>query len=316
MQAFEILPISFTPVYKVRIWGGRSLEQTLKRTLPQDSQLYGEAWELVDREGDQSVVSYGKFKGVTLNNLWTNHREEIFGENLPESERFPMLFKILDCQQDLSIQVHPTPQTAKKFGGEPKSEMWYIADCKPKAKLYVGLKKGRSEKTLRAAIESGSVEDEVNAIEPVKGQSIYLKSGRVHAIGAGFLIFEIQQNSDTTYRVFDWNRKGQDGKPRTLHIEESLASIDYDDEEPSMDNPADSCLVEQELFTVRLHEIDKGGVMKRSNLQCFSIITIISGVVIDNDGNLYKDGDTFILPKGGSDLEVEEGVLYLESNFT
>lgn len=197
--------ITFKPLYMERVWGGRELERVYHRSLPDPVSPFGESWEIVDRESEQSVVDEGELAGKTLHELWTEQREEVFGRGYDNHPRFPILIKVLDARDDLSIQVHPPAHLAAELGGEAKTEMWYIAACEPGAKLYVGLKQGVSKGDFEKAIEDGSVEQCVHAISPQPGDSIFIASGRLHAIGAGFLIHEIQQNSDTTYRVFDWN---------------------------------------------------------------------------------------------------------------
>ena len=291
-------PITFTPIYKERIWGGRQLEETHHRTLPKSAVPFGEAWEIVDREDAQSIVSSGEFSGKSLHHIWTNHREEIFGKDLPHSGRFPLLIKILDSTDDLSIQVHPPAGIAEELGGEPKTEMWYIADCKPGAKLYVGLKKGVTRETFEQAIAKGTVADQVHAITPEKGQSIFIESGRLHAIGAGFLIHEIQQNSDTTYRVFDWNRTDPEGKPRDLHVAQSLACIDFEDTEPEMDIPDGKTLATCPCFTTTLHHLAPGETIKNPNPDRFSLITIVEGSL----ENQYTTGQTVLLPVSSQPL--------------
>ena len=270
-------PITFRPIYKERIWGGRQLQTIYRRTLPDSTTPFGEAWEIVDREDAQSIVSAGEFSGKSLNYLWNHNREKIFGKKLPDTPRFPILIKILDCSDDLSIQVHPPAEVAEEFGGEPKTEMWYIADHLPGAKLYVGLRKGASRETFEKAISDGTVADQIHSITPEKGQSILLESGRLHAIGAGFLIHEIQQNSDTTYRVFDWNRNDPQGKPRDLHVEQSLACIDFDDTEPEMDTPACNTLATCPFFTTTLHHLAPGETIANPQPDCFSLVTIVDG---------------------------------------
>ena len=301
-------PITFTPIYMPRIWGGRQLEQTYHRHLPDLTTPFGEAWEIVDREDAQSIVSSGTFFGKSLNYLWQNHREEIFGNNLPNPERFPLLIKILDCADDLSIQVHPPADIAEKLGGEPKTEMWYIADCKPDAKLYVGLKKGTTKATFEKAITEGTVADQVHAITPEKGQSIFIESGRLHAIGAGFLIHEIQQNSDTTYRVFDWNRTYSEGNARDLHVAQSLACIDFEDTEPKMDNPSNNTLATCPHFTTTLHHLAPGETISNPTPNRFSLITIVSGSLEKQ----HTTGQTILLPVSTAALAATEKTTLLQ----
>ncbi|MGE9270589.1 MAG: type I phosphomannose isomerase catalytic subunit [Verrucomicrobiales bacterium] len=291
--------ITFTPLYMQRVWGGRSLETDYQRSLPDDAP-YGESWEIVDREDAQSVVENGPFSGKTLHELWTQHREEIFGTNLPDSERFPLLIKVLDARDDLSIQVHPPAELAPSLNGEPKTEMWYIAGSDPGAKLYVGMKNGVSREDFETALQEGTVADAVHAIEPSTGDSIFIPSGRLHAIGAGFLIHEIQQNSDTTYRVFDWNRVGLDGKPRDLHVEQSMKSIDFDDFEPGMDEPDGNTLASCEYFHVEKLELAAGQEFGNASTTEFSIFSVAEGEAQAADGKVLSKGAFFLLPRGAA----------------
>ncbi|MFU8892250.1 MAG: type I phosphomannose isomerase catalytic subunit [Luteolibacter sp.] len=295
-------PITFSPVYMERVWGGRELERVYGRSLPESGKPYGEAWEIVDREEAQSVVDHGPLAGKTLHQLWTNHRDEIFGADLPDSERFPILLKILDARDDLSIQVHPPTHLAERLGGEPKTEMWVIADCDPGAKLYVGLKNGVDRAAFENAIRNGSVADCVHAIEPHPGDSIFIPSGRLHAIGAGFLIHEIQQNSDTTYRVFDWNRHGLDGKPRELHVEPSLASIDFEDFEPQMDSPIGATLADCPYFKTERIDLAEGRELASQDTDRFAIFSILNGTFHAMDGRAFTRGRSLLLPKGAKPL--------------
>ncbi|MBB5351318.1 mannose-6-phosphate isomerase [Haloferula luteola] len=294
-------PITFKPLYMQRVWGGRTLETAYRRELPDDAP-YGESWEVVDREGEQSVVVGGPLAGATLHELWSTRRDEIFGAGMPDCTRFPLLIKVLDARDDLSIQVHPPVDLAPALGGEPKTEMWYIADADPGAKLYVGLKNGVTREDFDRALADGTVADVVHAIQPKTGDSIFIPSGRLHAIGAGFLIHEIQQNSDTTYRVFDWNRLGLDGKPRDLHVEESLKSIDFDDFEPGMDVPDGTVIARCEYFVVEKIALAPGESEGNASEDRFSIFSVAEGQVTGSDGRIFKKGEFLLLPRGTSKL--------------
>jgi len=302
-------PITFQPLYMERIWGGRQLQDRYQRALPEHSGPIGEAWEIVDRAEFQSVVDHGPFEGATLHQLWCDHRREIFGA-CPDSERFPLLLKILDCRDDLSIQVHPPASIAGQLNGEPKNEMWYIADHQPGAKLHVGLTKGTSRESLEKAIADGEVASCVHSLEARSGESIYIPSGRLHAIGGGFLIHEIQQNSDTTYRVFDWNRVGLDGQPRELHIEASLQCIDFDDVEPSMSAECDHQCAE---FHTRRHSLAAGERIGNPLSDRFSIISVLEGTLQSEEGRSFVAGDSLILPQGGSLLTAQTPVRLLQT---
>lgn len=289
-------PISFRPLYMERVWGGRELERVYHRSLPHPDRPFGESWEIVDRPTEQSVVEEGPLSGKTLHELWTEQREEIFGEGYQQHPRFPILIKILDARDDLSIQVHPPAHLAETLGGEPKTEMWYIADCEPGAKLYVGLKNGVTREAFEKSIAAGSVAACVHAIVPRPGDSIFIASGRLHAIGAGFLIHEIQQNSDTTYRVFDWNRLGLDGNPRELHVGESLASIDFQDFEPTMDSPLGENLASCAYFRTDRHLVAPGGTVQPQDDR-FCILSVVEGQLESSAGRRFAKGSFILLPR-------------------
>jgi len=228
-----LYPLTFHPIFRERVWGGRSLARLYCKPLPFRIPI-GESWEISDRPGDVSVVAGGPLAGKDLRWLMENHGAELLGAAQPQKGRFPLLIKILDAAEKLSLQVHPPPAKAAALGGEPKSEMWYIADAAPGAELHVGLRHGVTRADFERKIRDGTVADCLHCLAVRAGDAIFLPSGRVHAIGGGNVIFEVQQNSDTTYRVFDWNRPGLDGKPRELHVAQSLASINFTDFEPEL----------------------------------------------------------------------------------
>ena len=305
-------PITFSPLYMERVWGGRELERVYGRTLPDTTAPYGESWEIVDRENEQSVVDQGLYQGRTLHDLWTNHRAEIFGEGFHDHPRFPILIKVLDAREDLSIQVHPPAHLAESLGGEPKTEMWYIADCDPGAKLYVGLKNGVTRDEFEKSIANGTVADCVHHIAPQVGDSIFIASGRLHAIGAGFLIHEIQQNSDTTYRVFDWNRLGLDGQPRELHVGKSLASIDFHDFEPTMDPPIGENIASCDYFRTDKKLLKLGETLGKLNQERFSILSVVEGQLGSESGRQFKKGSFILLPRNSAPLKALEDSTVLE----
>ncbi|HWC61335.1 MAG TPA: type I phosphomannose isomerase catalytic subunit [Verrucomicrobiae bacterium] len=228
-----LYPLIFHPIFKERIWGGRAIEKLYGKKLPADVPI-GESWEISDRPGDASVIANGPLAGKDLRWLMEHHERELLGNAKSANGRFPLLIKILDAQEKLSLQVHPPAAKAAELKGEPKTEAWYIADAAPGAELYVGLKNGVTRAEFQQKIRTGAVAECFHRVPVKAGDTMFLPSGRVHAIGAGLVIFEIQQNSDTTYRVFDWNRVGLDKKPRELHVAESLASIDFEDFEPGL----------------------------------------------------------------------------------
>ena len=226
-------PLTFQPIFKERIWGGRNLATLHAKALPPERRI-GESWEISDRPGDESVIARGPLQGKTLHWLMEHRPAELLGPRRKMPPRFPLLIKIIDARETLSLQVHPPPDKAAQLGGEPKTGMWYVARAAPGAELFVGLKKGVSRAEFESKLARQTVAECLHRIPVKPGDAMFLPSGRVHALGAGTVIFEIQQNSDTTYRVFDWNRLDEHGKSRPLHVEQSLASIDFADIEPSL----------------------------------------------------------------------------------
>jgi mannose-6-phosphate isomerase len=250
-------PLAFQPLFKERVWGGRRLESLFGKALP-PGQPIGESWELCDRPGDVNVIAGGPLAGRDLRWLMEQHESEVLGVARSQGGRFPLLVKILDAQDTLSLQVHPPAAKAGELGGEPKTEMWFLAAATSDACLHVGLRRGVTRADFEHRIADGTVAECFHRLPVQRGDAMFLPSGRVHAIGAGCVIFEIQQNSDTTFRVFDWNRLGLDGQPRATHVRESLASIDFADFEPALlphatqpDGPAQRRpLVDDPLFRV------------------------------------------------------------------
>ncbi len=289
--------LKFEPIYQTRVWGGRTLESQFGRQLPDTESPFGESWEISAREEADCVVSNGPLRGKSLTSIWQSPetRREIFGPSAPDQERFPLLCKILDARSKLSIQVHPPADLAGELGGEPKSEAWYIADADPDAKLYVGVRKGVTKTSFREAMENGTLEEQVHAISVKAGDYIYIPSGRLHAIGAGVLIYEIQQNSDTTFRVFDWNRVGLDGKPRDLHIEESMKCIDFDDSEPGMDQAVGNVLCECDHFRMEKHTLSAEVGLNQALGKRFGIVTVVSGALGIGD-DTFEEGSFFLVP--------------------
>ena len=176
-----------------RIWGGRKLAELFGKKLPPNKSI-GESWEIVDRPEAQSVVSNGPLKGKTLHELWSQHRQEIFGD-VPEAPRFPLLIKLLDAQEKLSLQVHPPEKIAAKLGGEPKTESWYVASAEPDAELFVGFRKPITRDQFGKSLRDGAAAADVHTIRVKSGDVMFLPAGRIHAVGAGNVLVEVQQNS-------------------------------------------------------------------------------------------------------------------------
>jgi mannose-6-phosphate isomerase len=292
-------PLVFEPIFMERVWGGRRLESLYGKRLP-SAALIGESWEIVDRPEAQSVVHQGPWRGATLHELWCKHRQEIFG-NVPDAPRFPILAKLLDAQENLSLQVHPPREIAKKLGGESKSELWYVANAAPKARLYAGVKKGTTREEFMKALEQGRVEKHLHALDLKTGDAIFLPSGRIHALGAGNLLVEIQENSDTTYRIYDWNRAKKGRASRQMHIAEAMQCVDFADVEPALLRPKEESLVRHELFEIDKWELrDAREIAERGR---FAIVVCLTGE-LECAGSRFKAGDFFLVPAQLEDRRV------------
>jgi len=309
-----LYPLLFQPIFKDRIWGGRELERLYGKAIPA-GQPTGESWEISDRPGDASVVTNGPLAGKNLRWLMEHHATEVLGSaRLSVDGRFPLLCKILDAREKLSLQVHPPADKAKQLKGEPKTEMWYVVDAAPNASLYVGLNRSVTRSEFEKRIADGSVAECFYRIPVKAGDTMFLPSGRVHAIGDGLVIFEIQQNSDTTYRVFDWNRVGLDGKPRELHVAQSLASIDFNDFEPQLvSNPfvqglnfKSRALVEHDLFNVNEVHVDNPAqvVLGTQKLRIIALIKGAATIQAGATGVALKPGDFCLVPASLTDVKI------------
>ena len=303
----------FEPIYQERVWGGRSFETKLDRKLPAHK-VIGESWEIVDRPEAQSTLS----DGTTIRELLLKRGAEIMGANWDPDRPFPILVKWLDCQEKLSLQVHPPAAIAPELGGEPKTENWYIADATDEATLMAGLKRGVTKKQFVDALDSGELEPLVHTLDVAQGESIFIPSGRIHAIGGGNLILEIQQNSDTTYRVFDWGRVGLDGQPRDLHVEESIKSTDFDDFEPDTLKPTDTSeqlLADSDVFRLRRVTLKADGKL---SLQAgdAKIISVVSGCLSTAE-ELLNQGDNALLSASADYdfIATEDAVLLITDQF-
>lgn len=220
-------PLCFRPLVKRALWGGRRLGDVLGKPIGPETD-YAESWEVVDHGADQSVVAAGPLAGRTLAKLLAANGPELLGRHHPQS-RFPLLFKFLDCRDKLSVQVHPNDAQAARLSPPDlgKTEAWVVLAAEPGSLIYAGLKRGFDRAAFEREVRRGTCDLCLHRFEPKVGDCLFLPAGVVHAPGAGVLMAEIQQSSDVTFRLFDWNRVGADGRPRTLHIEQALDAINY-----------------------------------------------------------------------------------------
>jgi mannose-6-phosphate isomerase len=259
MPPTPLYPLRFEPIFKPAIWGGRRLADMFPGA-PAEGPI-GEAWVLSDQGDNVSVVADGPLKGTSLRELMRDRREELLGPSLVHHETFPLLLKFIDARESLSVQVHPDDELARTLAcvSRGKTEAWVVIHAEPGSRIYAGLKEGVNRETLERAVADGAVADCLHSFPPTVGDCVYLPAGTVHALGAGVTIFEVQQTSDTTYRLFDWNRvDAKTGKARDLHIENALACTNFahgpvrpvypvEEARVSLTN----CLVDCQYFAVR-----------------------------------------------------------------
>ncbi|MEI6084790.1 MAG: type I phosphomannose isomerase catalytic subunit [Verrucomicrobiota bacterium] len=280
----NLYPLKFTPILVERIWGGTALARYGKPIPP--GKRIGESWEISDRDKEQSVVANGTLKGQTLRQVITQWGDRLLGSNCRGTSRFPLLIKMLDARERLSLQVHPPAALAPQLHGEPKTEMWYVLQAEPDAHLIAGLRRGVTRQQFEQAIAQGGAAFQkcFHRFPIHAGESLFVPSGRLHAIDAGLVIVEIQQNSDTTYRVYDWDRG------RELQVRESLASIDFNDFEPPTTPLPISC----EHFRVEKLTV-AGSTAGNCDGSSFHIFAGLTGTLSVNGESLAR-GEFLLLP--------------------
>lgn len=277
MEVRMLYPLKFHPVYKDYIWGGNNLLKLDKKLI---YPITAESWEISANKDGMSVISNGDFKEKTLEDIFKWYPKELCGNN--NQQQFPLLIKLIDACSALSVQVHPNDTYAfeNENGALGKNEMWYIIDAKPDAKLVYGLKKGVTKNDFVKAVHENDIESTLNYVHVKKGDWLNIPSGLVHAIGEGIIIMEVQQNSNTTYRVYDYNRTGSDGKKRPLHIEKALDVINFGETEMQINKSINfggtDYLVYNKYFAVQLIESD--GLLKSDTMYTsFHTYTVIEG---------------------------------------
>ena len=296
-------PLQFQPILKERIWGGTKLHTELHKTIP--FATTGESWELSTVEGDVSIVSNGEYVGKSLLDLISEFPNELLGTDVYHrfGKQFPLLFKYLDAREDLSIQVHPNDVLAKKrhhsFG---KTEMWYVLQADENARMIVGFKKDSNPQEYLAHLEDKTLLSLLDTLAVKKGDVFFLETGTVHAIGAGLLVAEIQQTSDITYRLYDFDRVDAQGKTRELHVDLALEAINYDRVEAKKEYAkvanVSNVVVDCAYFTTNFIPLE-GTLFVTKNQKTFTVYMCTEGtfeVVLDGIVYAYQKGDTVLLP--------------------
>jgi mannose-6-phosphate isomerase len=290
-------PLKFKPIYKELIWGGDKLRSFFGKDTPTGKKI-GESWELADLPNDKSVITNGEFAGKTIAEVLQKYPQEITGKK-DYQPPFGLLIKFIDAADVLSVQVHPDKEVVKKLKtGSPKTECWYIIDTEPGACIYKGLKSGTTRERFEQSLKTGNCAELLNKVSVKPGQCHFLPAGTVHAIGAGILIAEIQTPSDTTFRIFDWNRL-QNGKPRQLHIAQALESIHFDQKAENLPVTTVGRIADTEFF-----KIDKITAQADSSRQIvegiMKVIIIIKGrgqiTSADSQTIDFSKGQTILLP--------------------
>ncbi len=304
----EIYPYLLTPAYKDYVWGGSRIPKLFGRDLP--SGVYAESWEMSDRPEGPSTIRNGPLAGKTLREAVARLGSAVTGAGSPGGS-MPLLIKLIDAAQNLSVQVHPHDTNAHLTGGEPKTEMWYVIDAAEDARIYAGLKPGTTPEIFHNAINNNSLEQVLNTFTPVKGDVFFIPGGRVHAIGAGCLLLEVQQNSNTTYRVYDWGRVDAQGRSRPLHIDEAMKVINFNDEGAPLLKTATegntTTLVDTEWFTLKRIDLANSVSMKGSGASFHSLFAEEGSFRIITSGEKVECefGETCLLPAAVTSWSLE-----------
>lgn len=306
----KLYPLKFRPLYMERIWGGTLMSEHFGRELPEHNDPIGEAWELVDREDAASIVSEGALQEWSLHELFKYYGTALAGKAAARYDRFPILVKLIDAGEKLSLQVHPDEKACAELGNgaEPKTEMWYVVAAGKNAKILAGLNSRATQLQIMEKLDSSEIEDQLQIYSSMPGDAYFIQSGTLHAIGAGNLILEIQQNSDTTYRISDWGRVGSDGKPRQLHREAGLKSINFTNRTspriPGVSgktgfNRKFDVITRCPFFKVTDLRLNSEWVDDTSSGESFHLISAINGTLQVGKGDrtaILKPGESALIP--------------------
>ena len=316
-------PLKFKALLKQTLWGGDKIIPF--KHLTDNLENVGESWEISGVKGNETPVTEGEFAGRSLNDVVTTMKEKLVGKANYErfGDEFPLLIKFIDARQDLSIQVHPTDEIAQKQGKERgKTEMWYIMDSDPDAKLYSGLKKEITPEEYKAMVEDDTITEALAQYAVKEGDCFFLPAGRIHAIGTGCFLAEIQQTSDVTYRIYDFKRKDKDGNYRQLHTKEAAECINYQVESNyrteyvTLKNEG-IALVNCPYFSTAVYDLDEPMTLDYSELDSFVILIGMKGegTITDNEGNTVslQAGESMLIPATTQTLKVEGTIKFLET---
>jgi mannose-6-phosphate isomerase len=327
-----IYPMKFDPVFKETIWGGRNLRKLLDKKAPSGAAV-GESWEVADHPHGTSVVANGALAGKTLHEVFLGYREELLGPALASRfrDRFPLLIKFIDAADRLSLQVHPDDEYARfhEDGSFGKTEAWYVMHAEPSSVLIAGLRPGTTREAFEKALAANDLEPLLNMVPVEAGDFLFIPAGRIHAIMPGILLNEIQQNSDITYRVYDWDRKDKDGRGRELHVRQSLETINFRDSNVRVVRSGQAealderrrLLIRSPFFTVEKWTFDRidASTKKEAPGSCH-ILSVISGQGVLNwpgGGIELRPGDSAVVPwqTGGYGLVSASGLMTVLNSY-
>lgn len=306
-------PIKLKPAFKDYLWGGTRLRDDFGKDC--DFDKIAESWELSCHKDGNSVVADGEFAGLTLAQYIEKEGKSVLGTNCEKFENFPILIKLIDAKDNLSVQVHPNNEYAQRVEGEyGKTEMWYVVDCDEGSSLLYGFKHNITKEEFRERIENNTLLEVTNSVPVKKGDVFFIEAGTLHAIGKGILIAEIQQNSNTTYRIYDYGRVGADGKPRQLHIDKAVDVTNlcpakpYPQSEPvDMGGWTKKRLAKCEYFTVDVINVDTSAALEAYKSSFVNILVLDGGCVLSSEGNdavELKKGDSVFIPAGLGKFEL------------
>ncbi|PKH51324.1 mannose-6-phosphate isomerase [Tenacibaculum sp. Bg11-29] len=297
--------LRFEPILKSKIWGGEKLQTLLNKK--SDKKDIGESWEISDVDGDVSIISNGDLKGVSLKDLIKEFKQDVLGEKVYHifQEKFPLLIKFIDAKKKLSLQVHPNDVLAqRRHNSLGKTEMWYIVNSDKKSKMIVGFSEETDKKSFLETINSGNELELLNIDYVKKGDTFLVPAGRIHAIGKGILLAEIQETSDVTYRISDWNRKDVNGRKRDLHLDLALDAIDYSaksnykaEYQKKKNNPSN--IVDCKYFTTNFLHLTKNYTVEHFDKDSFVIYMCVEGTAIfkyENQQEKLEMGETILIP--------------------
>lgn len=309
----NLYPLKFQPILKERIWGGTKLKEVLGK--PSISDITGESWELSAVDGDISVIVNGELSGISLQEVINDRAEELLGKSVVDrfGKDFPILIKFIDAKQDLSIQLHPNDELAKErhnsFG---KTEMWYVMDADEGANLIVGFNKNVTKGEYSESLKNDSLLDLLNYESVKEGDTFFINTGKIHAIGAGVLLAEIQQTSDVTYRVFDFNRRDKDGNQRELHTELALDAMDYAKKDDfkvlyNGENNVVNDMVDCPYFKTNFIHLTQDLTQEVAHRDSFTIYMCVGGsakISIETGSATVKRGETVLVPASSEIINI------------